>query len=99
VNLVRIPATHWESTLGEKVNNYGPTALHYASLAGKIVVVKLLLGNISLAYYILGNDGLFPVHTAALTGKVNVVRECIKICPNVDELPDIKHRHSALCGC
>jgi ankyrin repeat protein len=87
----------WEPTLAEKADISGRTALHYAASAGKIGVVKLLLGNGSLAY-IPDTDGLFPVHVAAITNKSKVILQFMKMCPGCDELVDKKHRNILHCA-
>lgn len=86
----------WEPTLAKRADNHGRTALHYAALSGDIKVVKLLLH--SSLVYMPDNDGLFPVHLAAIAGRANVICEFIKICHNCDELLDNKRRNMLHCA-
>uniref|UniRef100_I1Q130 PGG domain-containing protein n=1 Tax=Oryza glaberrima TaxID=4538 RepID=I1Q130_ORYGL len=87
----------WEPTLAEKVDIDGRTALHYAVLTGETGLVELLLDNSSAAY-IPDNDGLFPVHVAAIAGKASVTRMLMEMCLNCDELLDNKQRNVLHCA-
>ncbi|CAL4908338.1 unnamed protein product [Urochloa decumbens] len=91
---------HWEQTLARKVDSYGRTALHYSTLlAQKLEPVELLLGNNNSALaYIQDNEGLFPIHIAAIMGNINVVRKFIEICSDYDELLDNKCRNILHCA-
>ncbi|CAD6273254.1 unnamed protein product [Miscanthus lutarioriparius] len=80
----------------------GQAALHAAVFAGnaasgKTRVVKLLLVN-SLHAYIPDDDGLYPVHYAAIAGNSEIIREIMEICPSCDELVDKKHRSILHCA-
>jgi ankyrin repeat protein len=59
--------------------------------------VKLLLADSSLAF-VPDNEGLYPVHIAAIAGNVNVVCMFMKICLNYDELFDNKRRNILHCA-
>ncbi|OEL29827.1 hypothetical protein BAE44_0009154 [Dichanthelium oligosanthes] len=83
----------WEETLAKKVDKYGRTALHYATLLGQ----KLEPVESSLAY-IQDNEGLFPIHIAAIMGNVNAVCKFMQICLNYDELLDNKRRNILHCA-
>lgn len=87
----------WEPTLAKKVDNFGNTALNHAASAGKTGAVKLLLEDSSLAY-IPDLDGLFPVHTAAKMGKIDIIDQLMETCPNCDELLDNKGRNVLHCA-
>lgn len=87
----------WEPTISKKVDTYGRTALHYAASAGKTGVIKLLLTTTLLAY-VPDNDGLFPVHMAAMAGSVGDICELMEICPCCDELLDNKCRNILHCA-
>ncbi|CAD6334872.1 unnamed protein product [Miscanthus lutarioriparius] len=87
----------WEPTLAQKADSSGRTALHYAAPSGKTGVVKLLLVN-SLLAYIPDDDGLYPVHYAAMGGYSEIIREIMEICPSCDELVDKKHRSILHCA-
>ncbi|XP_062230364.1 ankyrin repeat-containing protein At5g02620-like [Phragmites australis] len=88
----------WEPTLAKKVDNFGNTALHHAASAGKIGAVKLLLLEDSSLAYIPDVDGLFPVHTAAKMGKMDVIEQLMETCPNCDDLLDNKGRNVLHCA-
>jgi ankyrin repeat protein len=88
---------HWEPTLAQKADISGRTALHFAAASGKTGVVKLLLVN-SLLAYIPDDDGLYPVHYAAIAGYSQIIREIMEICPSCDELVDKKHRNILHCA-
>ena len=79
------------------VDDYGRTALHYATLAKNLEPVKHLLANSSLAY-IPDNEGLYPVHIASIVGNVNIVCKFMEICLNYDELLDNKRRNILHCA-
>jgi len=59
--------------------------------------VKLLLANSSLAF-VPDNEGLYPVHMAAIVGNVNVVCKFMEICLNYDELLDNKRKNILHCA-
>lgn len=84
----------WKQTLAREVDSYGRTALHYAALAKNLGPVKLLLANSSLAF-VPDNEGLYPVHIAAIAGNNNAVCKFMEICLNYDELVDNKRRNIA----
>ncbi|XP_072148871.1 protein ACCELERATED CELL DEATH 6 isoform X2 [Setaria viridis] len=89
----------WEQTLASKVYNYGRTARHHGTLlAQKLEPVELLLSNNSSLAYIQDNEGLFPIHIAAIMGNVNIVRKFIEICLDYDELLDNKRRNILHCA-
>jgi hypothetical protein len=88
----------WEPTLAKKVDNFGNTALHHAASAGKIGPVKLRLLEDSSLAYIPDADGLFPVHTAAKMGKIDVIDQLMETCPNCDELLDNRGRNVLHCA-
>ncbi|RLN30134.1 protein ACCELERATED CELL DEATH 6-like [Panicum miliaceum] len=87
----------WKETLSREVDGYGRTALHYAALVKNLGPVKLLLANSSLAF-VPDNEGLYPVHIAAIAGNVNVVCKFMEICLNYDELLDNKRRNILHCA-
>ena len=87
----------WDPTLATVADDYGRTALHYATLAKNIGPVKHLLANSSLAY-IPDNEGLYPVHIASIVGNVNIVCKFMEICLNYDELLDNKRRNILHCA-
>lgn len=87
----------WEPTLAKKVDINGRTALHYAVLTGETGLVKLLLDHSSAAY-IPDNDGLFPMHVAAIAGKASLTRMLMEVCLNCDELLDNKQRNVLHCA-
>ena len=60
--------------------------------------VKLLLLKDSLLAYIPDVDGLFPVHTAAKMGKIDVIELLMETCPNSDELLDNRGRNALHCA-
>ena len=59
--------------------------------------MKLLLANSSLAF-VPDNEGLYPVHIAAIAGNVNVVCKFMEICLNYDELLDNKRKNILHCA-
>ncbi|CAL4900893.1 unnamed protein product [Urochloa decumbens] len=81
-----------------RVDNYGRTAHNAALLAQKLELVELLLGNNNSLAYIQDNEGLFPIHIAAIMGNVTVVRKFIEICLDYDELLDNKLRNILHCA-
>lgn len=87
----------WEPTLAQKADSSGRTALHYAASSRKTGLVKLLLVN-SLLAYIPDDDGLYPVHYAAMAGNSEVIHEIMEKCPSCDELVDKKHRNILHCA-
>ncbi|CAN6360019.1 unnamed protein product [Urochloa humidicola] len=87
----------WKPALARVVDCYGRTALHYATLAKNPGPVKLLLADSSLAY-IPDNEGLYPVHIAAIEGNTNVVCKFMEICLNYDEMLDNKRRNILHCA-
>lgn len=87
----------WDPTLARVVDDYGRTALHYATLAKNLEPVKYLLANSSLAY-IPDNEGLYPVHIASIVGNVNIICKFMEICLNYDELLDNKRRNILHCA-
>jgi hypothetical protein len=87
----------WDPTLARVVDDYGRTALHYATLAKNIGQVKHLLANRSLAY-IPDKEGLYPAHIASIVGNVNIVCKLMEICLNYDELLDNKRRNILHCA-
>jgi ankyrin repeat protein len=60
--------------------------------------MELLLTNSSALAYIQDNEGLFPVHIAAITGNVNAVLKFTEICLDYDELLDNKRRNILHCA-
>ncbi|TKW27151.1 hypothetical protein SEVIR_3G239300v4 [Setaria viridis] len=87
----------WKPELARVVDGHGRTALHYATVAKNLGPVKLLLANSSLAYFP-DNEGLYPVHIAAIEGNANVVCKFMEICLNYDELLDNKRRNILHCA-
>jgi ankyrin repeat protein len=51
-----------------------------------------------LLAYIPDDDGLYPVHYAAIAGNSEIIREIMEICPSCHELVDKKHRSILHCA-
>ncbi|KAL6856970.1 hypothetical protein ACP4OV_018352 [Aristida adscensionis] len=87
-------------TLLTRVDSSGRTPLHVAIEYGRLDVVELFLGedkSIEQAH-ISDNHGLFPVHIAAMCGRIRIIDELIKKCPDYFELVDHKGRNLLHCA-
>ncbi|KAL6856976.1 hypothetical protein ACP4OV_018358 [Aristida adscensionis] len=94
---------NWEPdgpTLLTRVDSSGRTPLHVAIEYGQLNIIELFLGgNKSIEQaHISDNNGLFPVHTAAMMGNTRIIDELIKKCPDYFELVDHKGRNLLHCA-
>lgn len=83
--------------LTRRGDDFGNTALHYATSAGRIRVVNLLLEDPTLAY-LPNSYGQYPVHIAAIKGHVHIVDQFFELYPNCGELLDNNGRNALHCA-
>ncbi|TVU38782.1 hypothetical protein EJB05_12169, partial [Eragrostis curvula] len=90
----------WKPELLTRVDSSGRTPLHIAAQYHEIDAVKLFLESpISLELaHISDNDGLFPLHIAAMVGSKTIIEALIEICPDFPELVDGQGRNLLHCA-
>ncbi|KAH7691546.1 26S proteasome regulatory complex subunit PSMD10 protein [Dioscorea alata] len=68
--------------LASELNPRGFSALHLASANGHLETVKLLISKVgSHLCFLKDKDGRLPIHTVAMKGRINILEELIKVCP------------------
>jgi ankyrin repeat protein len=91
----------WEpegSNLLARVDSSGRTALHLAVLYCEVAAVELLLTVETSLARISDNDGLFPLHAAAMSGCRRIIDVFIEKIPDCCEIVDGQGRNFLHCA-
>ncbi|WVZ66154.1 hypothetical protein U9M48_015420 [Paspalum notatum var. saurae] len=76
----------------------GRTPLHYALSHSQHGVVSLLLSVEASLARVPDNEGMFPVHVAAMMGSIRNISELVERCPEYAELEDGQGRNLLHCA-
>ncbi|XP_039135727.1 ankyrin repeat-containing protein BDA1-like [Dioscorea cayenensis subsp. rotundata] len=68
--------------LSSDLNPKALSALHLASAHGHLEIVKLLISKVGCHLcYLKDRDGRLAIHIAAMKGRIDILEELIKVCP------------------
>ena len=81
-----------------KVDSLGETPLHYAAAHRQHGVISLLLHAEASLARVSDNEGLFPLHVAAMMGNIRDMVELVDKCPEFAELVDRRGRNFLHCA-
>ncbi|KAJ1291198.1 hypothetical protein BS78_02G299900 [Paspalum vaginatum] len=84
-----------------QVNSLGTTPLNYAILVQHLDVVDLFLAVPTSSDELArtpNNDGLFPVHFAAMVGSTAIIDKLVAKCPDYDQMVDNRGRNLLHCA-
>ncbi|PVH64972.1 hypothetical protein PAHAL_2G394800 [Panicum hallii] len=81
-----------------KADSFGKTPLHYAVSHRQHDVISLLLHAEASLAHVSDNEGLFPLHVAAMMGNIRDVVELVERCPDYAELVDCRGRNFLHCA-
>lgn len=81
-----------------RVDSAGRSPLHFAVQHQKLDVIQLFLKTEPTIAHISDDDGLFPLHAAAIVGSTRIIDELIKSCPNYYEMVDNRGRNFLHCA-
>ncbi|CAN6168258.1 unnamed protein product [Urochloa humidicola] len=90
----------WEQgpALLSQADSSGKTPLHYAVSHRQHGVLLLLLNAEASLARVPDNEGLFPVHVAAMMGNIRDIVELVERCPDYAELVDSQGRNFLHCA-
>ncbi|KAH7692083.1 26S proteasome regulatory complex subunit PSMD10 protein [Dioscorea alata] len=81
--------------LSSDLNPRSLSALHLASAHGHLEIVKLLISKVGPRLCELKDkDGRLPIHIAAMKGRIDILEELIKVCP--ESAKELTYQHESI---